>query len=541
MEVKTLALEEVVVSSFNTRKHCDEGKLKELAESIKQKGLIEPVIVRPLNGKYELVCGERRFRASKMAGLSDIVARIVKLDDKEALEFQVIENLQREDVHPLEEAEGYEQLMKKHGYKSVDDIAAKVGKSKAYIYGRMKLCELIPENRKFFYDDKLSPSTALLVARIPEHLQKEAGKRVACGRWASDGSMSYREALKWIEEEFMLRLKDAQFDTKEKGIAGKCSCVDCLKRTGNQKELFVDVASADVCTDPECFKAKKVAFTQKVITELKKKGKKVISSEEAKELFQYESSTTPNQKYMALDEHHYDWPSGVTPRKMLKATKDVEIIHAIHPYSGKIIEMVSRTDLPKLFKAAGIKTERAVNTSERRIENQPEERVTRAKRGLWIEKISASMDSRVKNVLLLSSLLQGMTLLDEDDALLDNAPNGDDLEEIYNLGDAQVQKLIARCIFIMPKDHDDNSLEFISGKLGFTVAKDYVITESYLQAQTKDQLVKLAKEIELDKYLKVRFKGLPCNLDIMKKTELIKQFLKVGFDLVGKVPKELIK
>ncbi len=140
LNAKLVELKDIKPSQHNARKTFDEAKIKELSASIKEKGVIEPIIIRPANGKYEVVCGERRFRASQMAGITTIPAVIKELDDKQAIEYQIIENLHREDVHPLEEAEGYELLMKKHGYKTVEDIAVKVGKSKGYVYGRLKLC-----------------------------------------------------------------------------------------------------------------------------------------------------------------------------------------------------------------------------------------------------------------------------------------------------------------------------------------------------------------------------------------------------------------
>jgi ParB/RepB/Spo0J family partition protein len=179
VEVK---LDQIVVTGSNPRKRFDKAKHAELVASIREKGVIVPIILRSAGdcatSVLELVAGERRLKAAREAGLKTIPADIRKISEMEALELQIIENSQREDVHPLEEAEGYETLLKKHGYKSVDDIAAKVGKSRSYVYGRMKLCDLIPENRKRFYDGWLSPSVALLVARIPAHLQKEAGDKL---------------------------------------------------------------------------------------------------------------------------------------------------------------------------------------------------------------------------------------------------------------------------------------------------------------------------------------------------------------------------
>jgi len=170
VDMKTVELKDIKSSPYNSRKTFDAEKMKELVASVEEKGILNPILLRPKGDRYEIVCGERRFRAATTAGLKDIPAVVRILTDQQALECMVIENLQREDVHPLEEAEGYEALMKKHGYKTVEDIAAKIGKSRAYVYGRLKLCDLIPENRKIFYSGKFSPSVALLVAKVPPGL-----------------------------------------------------------------------------------------------------------------------------------------------------------------------------------------------------------------------------------------------------------------------------------------------------------------------------------------------------------------------------------
>lgn len=540
--VKDVALGKISISKFNPRRHFDPKKMQELKDSIKDKGVIQPILVRPSNGKFEIVCGERRYKASQLAGAKEIPVIVKQLSDQQVLEIQVIENLQREDLHPLEEAEGYEALIKKHGYSAAEDIAAKIGKSKSYVYGRLKLCDLIPENRKLFYEQKISSSVALLLARVPAHLQKEAGKAIIendeYGYENKDQPMTYHQAKDHIEEYFMLQMKEAQFNTKEKGLARKVSCVECPKRTGNQKELFADIQGADRCTDPACFKAKKQAFTQRTLTKLRAEKKEVVPQDEAERLFQY-SSDTPRHKYMALDERHYDWPSGVTVRKMLKACPEVKTVHALHPESGKLIEMVSRMDLPKLIKKAGIKTDQPANASESMVKHKKEERVRAARRAFWVEKISKNMDQRVKNAILLDILLRDLQFRFEDDKLLDDAPMEGEIDDIYDLGNAQVQKLIERAIFTKPNDLDDGNLEFLATKLGFNVSKEFVISESYLQALTKDQLITLAGKIGLTKWLEQ--KKICDRLGDKKKTELIDLFLKKGFKLEGRVPKEIIK
>lgn len=119
------------------------------------------------------------------------------------IEVQLIDNLQRADVHPMEEAESYQQLMQQHGH-PIEELHAKVGKSRSYVYGRLKLLALCKKAREAFYAGELSASIALLIARIPaEKMQQEAAEFVVLD------NMTHREASDWIQSEFMLRLKDA--------------------------------------------------------------------------------------------------------------------------------------------------------------------------------------------------------------------------------------------------------------------------------------------------------------------------------------------
>lgn len=265
-------------SATNPRKRFDNASLAELANSIKQSGLGQPILVRPLPDieddipdRVEIIAGERRFRACKLAGIEMIPAIVRDMSDVEVLEFQLVENLQREDVHPIEEAEGYERLMQQHRY-SADQLAERVGKSRSYIYGRLKFCALAPAARTAFYEGKLTASTALLVARIPlPALQEQATKEISS--WNGSDPMSYRQAVRHVQSRYMLELDEAPFEiTDVKLVPAAGSCQDCPKRTGNQPELFSDIQNADVCTDPDCFDGKKKAHYALVFHAAQKKG-----------------------------------------------------------------------------------------------------------------------------------------------------------------------------------------------------------------------------------------------------------------------------
>lgn len=281
----TVSIDLIRPSASNPRKRFDQAALEELANSIKQSGLGQPILVRPLANidsdvpdRVEIVAGERRYRASKLAGLTTIPAMVRDMTDAEVLEFQLVENLQREDVHPIEEAEGYERLMKEHKF-TADECAEKVGKSRSYIYGRLKFCALADNVRTAFYEGKLNASTALLIARIPVHaLQIKATSEIIS--WNGSDTMSYRRALEHIQDRYMLELQSAPFSIRDaKLVPGAGACDACPKRTGNQPELFKDVDSADMCTDPDCFAAKHQAGNEKTLSVATKKGTPIIEAD----------------------------------------------------------------------------------------------------------------------------------------------------------------------------------------------------------------------------------------------------------------------
>jgi len=325
----TIRLDAIVASKTNPRKHFDEAALQELAESIGKHGVLQPILVRPngADGSYELVAGERRWRAAKLAKLERIPATVRELADAEVLEIQVIENLQRADLHPLEEAEGYEALMKcqhadGHAY-TADEIAAKVGKSRSYVYQRLKLTALTPKAREAFYAGQLDASKALLVARVPADLQEEVLERLIGDE--DDYVPSFRAARQIIHDDFMLELKRAPFDVKAIYFAGSevtgvqpigPACAECPKRTGNQPQLFDDVKSGDICTDPGCFHAKAAAACEQEAEKLRAKGYEVLTGDAARKVMP-NTWNLPRGGYVAPDTVLPGAPDGKTIAKLL--------------------------------------------------------------------------------------------------------------------------------------------------------------------------------------------------------------------------------
>ena len=156
----TLPINEIVPNKDQPRKTFDEGALQELADSITQHGVLQPLLVRPIAaGGYQLVAGERRWRASKMAGLKEVPVVIKELSDVETMEIAIIENLQREDLNPIEEAEGLQALIDKCGF-TQEEIAVSVGKSRPAIANSLRLLKLPTEVREMTKNGEISAGHA---------------------------------------------------------------------------------------------------------------------------------------------------------------------------------------------------------------------------------------------------------------------------------------------------------------------------------------------------------------------------------------------
>jgi ParB family chromosome partitioning protein len=259
-----------------------------LAESVKARGVLQPILVRPSTaGGYEIVCGERRWRASKTAGKDRIPARIVNLNDGEALELSVIENVQREDIHELDEALGYKALIKQDPVLyTVETIAAKVGRSPSYIYQRLKLAELTPDLQKAFYEGKVTAGHAQEIARLQPKDQERALQECFPGHSTTRSILkdkdprpiSVRELRDWIQREIHLSLANAAFDVNDPNLLPTAgACTTCPKRSGSNPLLFADtIKRPDVCTDRECFNTKVGALVELRVKQSEEAGEKPV-------------------------------------------------------------------------------------------------------------------------------------------------------------------------------------------------------------------------------------------------------------------------
>lgn len=177
-EAWEVEIDKIVAGAGQSRKNFDEEKLLELAQSIKEHGLIQPIIVRAAeNDRYEIIAGERRWRASRIAGLEKISVLVKDYGEREAAAASLVENIQREDLNALEEAEAYRELLKKHGL-TQEEISRRVGKSRPFITNVLRLLTLPEEIKEMLKNDLLTAghARALLVLDSAEDQKRVAGE-----------------------------------------------------------------------------------------------------------------------------------------------------------------------------------------------------------------------------------------------------------------------------------------------------------------------------------------------------------------------------
>jgi ParB/RepB/Spo0J family partition protein len=255
----------------NVRKKFDETAIKELADSIRSKGLINSITLRPAkkDGRYELVAGERRYRAAKAAGLKEIPARVLDLDDEAAKLYQVDENLHRKDLTPIEEARGFQLLTqpskdgKTAAKYTVDQVSKLVDKSEGYVYRAMALLELPKETIAAIEDGVLTPAHGHQILRVAPDRRKDLTLEVI-----RDGNTA-ADIKAWISRDVGGDLSRAKFP-KDKPYAGEIACSACPFNSGNQGMLF-DGAEKGRCTNGTCYGKKTEEAHAEYVAKIKAK------------------------------------------------------------------------------------------------------------------------------------------------------------------------------------------------------------------------------------------------------------------------------
>lgn len=301
--MKMLPIDRIVPSPANVRQTFDEAEMIELTNSVKAQGILQPIVVRP-TGKglpYEIVAGERRYRAAKRAKLKEMPVVIQKVDDQQTLEMMIAENEARADVPLYERAEGYHRLMADYGA-TLADIAKRIGKSESSVRAMLKLRHLPDKSRVALTEGKISPAVAHLIAGVGTEAM-----RAKAEAWALDEKyedMPTAEELKdWIRHNCRVELKQAPFDQKDKLLVPEAgSCKSCPKRAGNMTDSAAEMR-ADICTDPDCYQKKVAAHGRKALDAAVHFGCQVLPEEQYSRVFVHGSWVSGSCDYV-------DWEAG---------------------------------------------------------------------------------------------------------------------------------------------------------------------------------------------------------------------------------------
>lgn len=457
-----IAIEHLHESPFNPRKTFT--NIDSLANDIKAHGILSPLLVRPrvppmFAGDadaavgYEVVYGHRRLRAAELAELPTLPCMVRALTDAEARRAQISENLGRADVHPIEEAEGFQALIDNDGA-TAEQIAADYGKSLSYVYSRLKLLNLLPNVRAACLAGEVKAEVALLIARLRHVKFQEQALNTLRNHGVSiedGGAQSYRRARSLLREKFSLDLKkDAIFDPADAQLLPDAGdCTGCPKRSGNAPEyedLLQDEGgygrkgTPNLCTDPLCFDAKKTAHLKAQAAVLQAKGKTVIDGNKARVAIS------------ATGEVKGGFVKLADVRDALKqANAKVDIVTIQDPRTGKTVEAVKLDDA----KAKGVKVKDASGEAQRAgaardwaAENRAREaraKVENERRQQLLERVHAAAAAAMRGADDMSLLLAYTLEMAGD--------SGDDLDRVARLWDLKNQAALEKAALAMnPQD-----------------------------------------------------------------------------------------
>lgn len=239
--IKRLPVEFIVANRRNPRRDFDPDQLEELANSIREKGVMQPLLVRPQGGDpdtYEIIAGERRWRAAQIAGLHEIPVIIREVDDKEALELAIIENVQRADLNSIEEALGYGELMDQHAY-TQNDLAQVIGKSRSHVANTLRLLRLPEDVKSMLAAGELTAGHArtLITADEPSYLAQQILEQGLSVRQAEALNQKRKDGTK--KSTSASNKKDADIIALEKGLSDTLGLRVNLKAQGESGKLEI--------------------------------------------------------------------------------------------------------------------------------------------------------------------------------------------------------------------------------------------------------------------------------------------------------------
>ena len=247
-QLKTIPVDRIVRGTYQPRRHFEQEALEELADSIREQGVLQPIVVRQIGDKYEIIAGERRWRATQLAGIEDIPAVIKKLDDQAAAAAALIENIQRENLNPLEESQALQRLIDEFEL-THQEVAQAVGRSRTGVTNLLRLLELPEDVKKLVDEGKLSMGHARAILGLPSDQQSQAAREVVAK------GLSVREAEKLVkalqnkdsgDKPAKTKKVDPNIRALEKDLADKLmASVSVQHGSGGKGKLVISYSSLD--------------------------------------------------------------------------------------------------------------------------------------------------------------------------------------------------------------------------------------------------------------------------------------------------------
>jgi ParB/RepB/Spo0J family partition protein len=329
--------------------------LDELANSLKSHGQIEPLIVRKGSKKntYEIAAGTRRKRAASIADIDTLDCVVRDLTDQQMVEVCIAENRDRDDIHPLEEADALSELHGQFG-QTIEEMAARFGRSKEYIWGRLKIAKMHVDLRTAFLANRFGVKGSLVLAGVADTMQAKVWVELSK---LPDTMLSASKISGFIRDKYLLRLASAPFPIDDKDLVSEAGeCGRCPKRTGAQASLFPDdITSEDRCTDLDCFTAKKQAFADVLIERATENELRVLDKTEARVVFKYGETIeilNPDCAFVAVEGKVRLGEANSTYRELLSSNPPPVVI-AINP-GGAGLELYEKQAVAKSMRACKV-------------------------------------------------------------------------------------------------------------------------------------------------------------------------------------------
>ena len=538
--ISHLALDEILPNPRNPRKTFNDVPFTELVLSIQEKGVLQPIIVRPLvdsesdRRKYEIVAGERRWRASVTAGMVTIPAIIRELTDREAFDVMVIENLQREDLDPLEEARAFEAYATEGG--DVEDLANKIESDPRYIRRRVRILTLPEEILTGWRDGKVSLGHLEQLMRLS---RKE--DILECYKKATDEYSPWSVAdLREEIDDRSPELSTALFDTG--------NCETCTMNTSIQGGIFGTDFTAEkaLCLNPKCFKEKQVNYLTEHWKETEAAAEFQTNGFELVEDINYAD-------YSPFYSHHTDKLSACT-----ECSKLVSILELSgHVRLGRAC--MGSKDCYRAVLSGKDESGSGANGKNTRVNNiGPEFQDRFYRERVPVEAARMPFEDEHILRLIARSLLSASSKSTEEFKKAFGVKGSwyEDKEKIWIAlealsSDDLIHWIRKTALYLTLEDVQagfDMPMKHAIGRhFGLDLARDWILHKEYLQRKTIPEILAICKDLKLLEGPEVKtFAATKLRLktekyDTLRKKDLIRLILESGIDLTGKVPKEILK